>query len=656
MIITTNIKIKTTNKNISYYNSIGFDIKSGDEIIIVPGQLPATSVVKILVKCDVCNNEKTISMHSYRRNIETYGYYSCSQKCSINKSKQTSTERYGVDHYNKTDEYLIKSKNTKKEKYNNENYINIEKQKQTNLERYGVDSYMKTDEFKETKSRVLLEKYNTTIPLRNKEIKEKWIKTNLEKYNTEYVLQNEEIKNKISNTKLLNHDDKNFNNRIKYKETCVDKFGFDNPMKNEIIKEHMFDLFYEKYGERHPMHVPEFLEKMIKSGLKISKYKETDLYYQSSYEKDFLDKYYNLINISRGTSIKYIYSGSTHIYYPDFYIEELNLIVEIKSTNWYNVHKEKNDIKKEFCIKNGYNFIFIIDKNYDIFEKLIKYKIYQSEDVCYQYKIKMDNKIDDINNNLRISDFEFKYIEPSDKIMCTKIKQFIEKYEWLGKLPNRPTHRFVAMMDNEIGAAIIMSTPNAFSNMLGKDTKNIEKLISRGANAYWTPKNLSSSLIMWSIRWMVQNTQFKLFSAYSDTEAKELGTIYQACNFTYLGQTFGSDYLYFDLNNPNIGWTSGRNFRKLSFYKRICKKYNIKWEDNWNTRYTIHWDIIPNEISELLTNTSKNTIKNLIKRKSPKKHKYIYILGKDKKETKKLYKLFKENNPNYTKIKYPKVR
>lgn len=654
MILTERIKIKTTNKNITYYKSIGFNITSGEEILIYPQQLPPASIQKILVKCDICGNEKNITMFSYRRNIETYGYYSCSQKCSKDKTIKTNIDKYGHSHYNKTDESKNRIKNTKKEKYGNEKYVNIDKQKETNLNKYGVSSYMKTEEFKKIKNEKLLEKYNTIIPLKNNEIKNKWINTNLDKYGVKYPLLNKEIMIKSINTKTIKYNNKNYNNRIKYKQTCINNFGEDNPMKNELIKEKFYKQFYEKYGEIHPMHVPEFLDKMIKSGLKISKYNDTNIFYQSTYEKDFLDKYYNVINIVRGKPIKYIYKDVIHVYYPDFYIEELNLIIEIKSTNWYNIHKEKNDIKKEQCIKNGYNFLFIIDKNYETFDKLIKYKIYQSEKVCYQYKIKMDNKIEDNNIKIKVSDFDFKYIDSNDKIMCNKIVKFIEKYEWLGKMPNRPTHRFVAIHNNEIGAVIIMATPNSFSKTLGDNTKNIEKLISRGANAYWTPKNLSSSLIMWSIKWMVNNTPFRLFSAYSDTEAKEIGTIYQACNFIYLGQTFGSDYVYFDLNNPNIGWTSGRNFRKVSYYKKICKKNNIKWEDNWNNRFTLLWDNIPEEIIKFLTDTRINDIKNLIKRKSPKKHKYIYILGKDKKETKQLMKSFYINNHDYIKLEYPK--
>jgi len=46
--------------------------------------------------------------------------------------------------------------------------------------------------------------------------------------------------------------------------------------------------------------------------------------------------------------------------------------VEIKSTYVYNYELEKNIEKKKACLTNGYNFIFIIDKQYDEFKKLLK--------------------------------------------------------------------------------------------------------------------------------------------------------------------------------------------------------------------------------------------------------------------------------------------
>jgi len=55
----------------------------------------------------------------------------------------------------------------------------------------------------------------------------------------------------------------------------------------------------------------------------------------------------------------------------DFFLPDYNLIVEIKSTYWYNKKLENNIKKHTECIKQGYNHIFIIDKEYDNFQKII---------------------------------------------------------------------------------------------------------------------------------------------------------------------------------------------------------------------------------------------------------------------------------------------
>ncbi|NPV12800.1 MAG: hypothetical protein HPY57_13525 [Ignavibacteria bacterium] len=658
MILTKKLTIKTTNKNITHYKNLGYEIKSGDIIEIIPDELPFSSKTIIEVSCDICNKTQKISIFSYRRNINNYGYYTC-KKCSDNKKKETCIKKYGVDSYTKTDEYILKTKETKNKRYGNENFVNIEKQKETNNKKYGKDYYIQTDEFKNKTLETMNNKFGVDYALQSDIILSKLKMTNNKKYGCDFVLQSDEIKNKIKNTKKEKYGYENYNNRLKFKNTCVERFGVENPMKNEIIKQKLMNIIYEKYGVYYPMQLEEFYLKMIKNGYKIEKYENSDLYYQGTYEKDFLDKYYSIISIKRGPTIKYEYNGIEHYYYSDFYYEKLNLIIEIKSKKWYEEHLEKNIIKEKACREQGYNYIFIIDKNYTVFDQLIKHEIY-NKNHCWQYDLRLNTLNDDIEylktknidiNDININDFELKYVDNNDKVTLKEITKFIKKYEWLGKMPNRPTHRFIATYKGIIGGVIIMSIPNSFSKFLGDDTKDIEKLISRGACASWTPKNLASKLLMWSIRWMVKNTNFRIFEAYSDTEAKEIGTIYQACNFYYLGQKFGSDKLYFNLNNPDIGWVNNRNYTKIKYMQKIAKLNNIEWKENWGKKYKILWENMPQEVSTFLKEYSKRELNNCLVRKTSKKHKYVYILGKNKTETKKLRKLFLEKNKIYDYIK-----
>ncbi len=106
--------------------------------------------------------------------------------------------------------------------------------------------------------------------------------------------------------------------------------------------------------------------------MKIKIHKDTGLRYQGTYEKHFLDFCFeNKIPVKKAKTIRYYFDSKRRVYYPDYYLENKNLIIEIKSTYTYKKHLEKNIAKKNSCIEQGFNFIFIIDKNYKDFKSLI---------------------------------------------------------------------------------------------------------------------------------------------------------------------------------------------------------------------------------------------------------------------------------------------
>ena len=279
------------------------------------------------------------------------------------------------------------------------------------------------------------------------------------------------------------------------------------------------------------------------------------------------------------------------------------------------------------------------------------------ENVCWQFDIRQKNLTEDLIYanltqldyiNLRCSDFTFQNEEK--KLVFKEVKEFIERHEWLGKLSLYPTHFFTARYKGILAGVVIMDMPNAFSKMLGEDTKKIERLISRGACVSWSPKNLASRLISFSIKWMVSNTPYRLFTAYSDTEAKELGTIYQACNFYYLGKKSGSGYQY---KLENGKWVSDRHFRSRSVYKKLAKAYGIVWEEEWQKGEKMFFDKMPIHIANKIRTLSRHYQNICEKRKVEPKHKYAYILGNNKHETKELKRIFLERNKI---LPYPKER
>lgn len=284
---------------------------------------------------------------------------------------------------------------------------------------------------------------------------------------------------------------------------------------------------------------------------------------------------------------------------------------------------------------------------------------------CWQYQIRLQNLEDDLKQaqlkkeevkNLKVRDFKIDYVTKENKNVCAEVRSFIECHEWLGKMPLRPTHRFVARYKGLLAGVVVMATPNSFSHLLGRENRDKEKLISRGACISWSPKNLGSALVMFAVKWMVKNTSFRYFSAYSDTEARELGTIYQACNFKYLGQTSGARFEYFDPLFPERGWFSDRLFRKTGQIKRYAKELEIEWEVGWGFKDKIFWDNIPDSIRWKIKQLSIEHQKRCQRRALPRKHKYIYILGRSKNETRQLLSLFEKHSPELVGLAYPKIR
>jgi hypothetical protein len=163
------------------------------------------------------------------------------------------------------------------------------------------------------------------------------------KYEVCNVYQSEEIKLKCRKTKLEKYGDEKYQNREQIEKTNLMRYGSKTPLKNIEIQ-----------------------LKTQKNGILSKKFK--NLWYQGSYELDFLTKYYdNFSDIKRGPTIKYILDGNMKNYYSDFYIPSLNLIIEIK--NSYLLKRDQNMIreKEQAVLKKGFNYIMILDKNYEEF-------------------------------------------------------------------------------------------------------------------------------------------------------------------------------------------------------------------------------------------------------------------------------------------------
>ncbi|MCK9477005.1 MAG: hypothetical protein M0R46_13855 [Candidatus Muirbacterium halophilum] len=196
MITEKKYEIKTSKKNEKWLISKGYKFNTGETITINTKDLPRGSHKIIMVKCDVCSNEKEISFQKYIKNISNGGFYACSPKCAQDKVKATTKEKYGKEYYIQTEEYKIRYEKTCLEKYGvihhtkNENIK--EKQKETMLEKYGVEHYTQTEKYKENYKKQMLEKYGVENSFQSEIIKEKSKQTMIKKYGVEYFTQSNE--------------------------------------------------------------------------------------------------------------------------------------------------------------------------------------------------------------------------------------------------------------------------------------------------------------------------------------------------------------------------------------------------------------------------------------------------------------------------------
>jgi hypothetical protein len=188
----------------------------------------------------------------------------------------------------------------------------------------------------------------------------------------------------------------------------------------------------------------------------------------------------------------------------------------------------------------------------------------------------------------------------------------ILKYEWIGTMPLPKSCRFIygIYFDNILGGAIVYVHPS---------TRQFEKLyarqvvqLNRGACSYWTPKNTASKLIAESLYDLKKN-KIKLIIAYCTKEAGEIGTIYQALGWWYVGETSPSKVYFLDNH-----WVSERT---LADKKKWAKSRGEKWINKFET---------------------------LQQKQLQGKYKYIKLLG-TKKENEGIINVF-----NYQQLLYPK--
>jgi hypothetical protein len=164
-------------------------------------------------------------------------------------------------------------------------------------------------------------------------------------------------------------------------------------------------------------------------------------------------------------------------------------------------------------------------------------------------------------------DLHFERIDYSDAA------DFYDKYEHLGD-PGRGVYHWGAFRDQTLVSAVSFGSTcfaiheNMFADLSDKHGVNVYQLTRGGTNPS-APKNTGSWTVSRGLKQLKYLRGGSLVVAYSDPKYNEIGTIYQAANFLYLGKTQPKGQSNYIIDGEWMsGWTvrntyGTRSMRKL---------------------------------------------------------------------------------------------
>jgi len=356
--------------------------------------------------------------------LEKYGVNHSSKIPGFSaKLKQTKMERYGDENYVN----IEKSKQTKMERYGDENYVNVEKNKQTKMERYGDENYNNREKFKVTNMKLYGVKYpiqslffkdkqkNTFlerfggIGLQSPELKEKIYATNLSKYGYEVAIQNKDV---IENLKRTWYD--------KIYDLLINTDRLENKVKPLFSKE-------EYLGSKE-----EYKFLCLKCNAKfIGKIEDgkvprclTCYPFTTNYSKPEIEilEFLKDIGISENDIITHDRKilGGLEL---DFYLPKFNMAIEFNGMIWHsefmgNKNKSYHINKTEKCEKLNIKLIHIFEYEWETKKEIIKSKLkhllkLNKSDIIYARKCKLQ-EISSFIKNQFLNEY---HIQHDDKSM-----------------------------------------------------------------------------------------------------------------------------------------------------------------------------------------------------------------------------------------------
>jgi group I intron endonuclease len=164
--------------------------------------------------------------------------------------------------------------------------------------------------------------------------------------------------------------------------------------------------------------------------------------------------------------------------------------------------------------------------------------------IAHQYLIREEkSRIEKLDFDISKVSLKNTDIRVIDKQTASNL---IIEYEWLKTMPYIVKYCFgiyFKIDDKEyLGGVVTFGEDYAENTGVWQNYNFGDKLIllNRGVCLWWTPKNTASYFISKTVDWFKKNTRFRIFTATVDPNAGEIGTIYQALNWHYVGLMSGN--------------------------------------------------------------------------------------------------------------------
>jgi hypothetical protein len=128
------------------------------------------------------------------------------------------------------------------------------------------------------------------------------------------------------------------------------------------------------------------------------------------------------------------------------------------------------------------------------------------------------------------------------EIPFAEAKAIITRYEHLGSMPagTRACYGLKDPSGELVGVVAFARGPAPESHDLcGREHRDLAICLARGACVHWAHPHAGSFLIARACKLAHRDRGWKIFFAYADPRAGEVGVVYQACNWLYLGVGVG---------------------------------------------------------------------------------------------------------------------